>query len=323
MSYKSVWDFGRAGKANYSVHGIGEYPSKIRPMVFAKVVERFSKPGDIILDPFCGCGTLPVEAKIQGRSSVSYDINPYAVELTKKKLNKLNKDETIRLTQDFITDCQEELTNTNGVRKFKKIQIEKEINKLQKRLNDLDNPTSIYYETTHIVKAHDARDQDLPKESVNAVMTDIPYANMIQYSSCPGDLSLIVDYSAFLEELEKALKNAEASLKKEGYFVIFCADYRIGASRKILPVHVDVINIMRGFGLTLFDTYIWRYYRSGSFRPFGKHPYQAMNVHIYILVFYKSEGEQLNKANRSVRYRPRLKQKIEKSSNLNNFKNSI
>jgi len=33
MSYKSVWDFGRAGKANYGVHSVGEYPTKIRPLV--------------------------------------------------------------------------------------------------------------------------------------------------------------------------------------------------------------------------------------------------------------------------------------------------
>ena len=44
MSYKSVWDFGRSGgKTNYSVHSIGEYPSKIRPLIFHEVVKRFSK----------------------------------------------------------------------------------------------------------------------------------------------------------------------------------------------------------------------------------------------------------------------------------------
>ena len=60
MSYLSVWDFGRDGKANYSVHGIGEYPSKIRPIVISKIIERFSKIGDTVLDPFCGGGTVAV-----------------------------------------------------------------------------------------------------------------------------------------------------------------------------------------------------------------------------------------------------------------------
>ena len=81
MSYKSVWDFGRSGGiTNYSVHSIGEYPSKIRPIVFHQIVKRFSNKGDIILDPFCGCGTMAVEAKIQGRHSINFDINPNAIE---------------------------------------------------------------------------------------------------------------------------------------------------------------------------------------------------------------------------------------------------
>ena len=88
MSYKSVWDFGREGKANYSVHTIGEYPSKIRPVVFHEIVKRFSNKNDIILDPFCGCGTMAVEAKLLGRNSINYDINPNAIKLTEEKLNR-------------------------------------------------------------------------------------------------------------------------------------------------------------------------------------------------------------------------------------------
>jgi hypothetical protein len=67
---------------------------------------------------------------------------------------------------------------------------------------------------------------------------------------------------------------------------------------------------MRNLGLILFDTYIWRYYRSGGFRPFGKRPFQAMNVHTYILVFHKPNGEELNKKNSEVKYRKKLIEKI-------------
>ncbi len=81
-----------------------------------------------------------------------------------------------------------------------------------------------------------------------------------------------------------------------------------------MPIHADVINIMRKLGFVLFDLYIWRYYRSGDFRPFGKKPFQAMNVHSYILVFYKSNGLELNKANRAPRYRKKLVEKISKNS---------
>lgn len=311
MSYKSVWDFGRAGKANYSVHRIGEYPSKIRPIVFSHVVEMFSKKGDKILDPFCGCGTLAVEAKIYGRNSINYDINPYAVELATRKLDALNKNEMVRLTEEFIREHEKEYKNAK--RKFAKVQLEKEIKKLRNRLEELNGGNPSYCDTTHLVEIGDARELNLDDGSMDVVITDIPYASMIKYSNHPADLSRIEDYPAFLREIRKAFLEIWRVLRRDKYCVIFCADYRVGASRKILPVHADVINIMREIGFTLFDTYIWRYYRSGGFRPFGKPPYQAMNLHIYILVFHKPDGGELNKPNRPVRYRPRLKEKLTKS----------
>lgn len=317
MSYKSVWDFGRnGGTTNYSVHKIGEYPSKIRPIVFHEIVKRFSNIGDIILDPFCGCGTLLVDAKILGRNSINYDINENAVNLSNTKLESLNLDEIKKTYDYFIMELnkEKELIET---KKLRQIQIDKEIKKyedLKKKILNLN--------TSHIIKKEDARNVkiiddiikiDLNKEYVDSIITDIPYSNMIKYSNLENDLSTITDYNIFLEELNISFKNMISVLKKDGYCTIFVADYRISASRKILPLHADVINLMRNLGMTLFDTFIWRYYRSGGFRPFGKRPFQAMNVHTYILVFHKPINEELNKSNRDVRYRKKLIEKIKKN----------
>jgi len=331
MSYKSIWDFGREGKANYSVHTIGEYPSKIRPIVFANVVERFSKEGDIILDPFCGCGTMAVEAKLQGRNSINYDINQNAIELTRKKLDSLTKQEMIKAYMELMKDLEKDFQTILGngdleyKSKFKQEQSKKEFAKLKKKLEEIKKDNSFYHKTKHITEIKDARvinyiedikKIDPNKEFVDSIITDIPYASMIKYSDLKDDLSTIEDYDTFLDELSKSFIKMTDILKKDGYCVIFVADYRVGASRKILPIHADVINIMRDLGLTLFDTYIWRYYRSGGFRPFGKRPYQAMNIHTYILVFHKPNGEELNKANNGVRYRKKLIEKIENNKTL-------
>jgi len=319
MSYKSVWDFGRSGgTTNYSVHSIGEYPSKIRPLVFHEIVKRFSKQGDIVLDPFCGCGTMAVEAKILGRHSINYDINENAINLTKEKLNKLTKEEIKNAYDYFINELIKENENEKTT-KLRKVQIEKEIIKYKKLVEEIIN-----FETKHISGVKDARVDDYledirkidsKKDFVDSIITDIPYASMIKYSDLRNDLSTIEDYDKFLEELAKSFEKMIASLKKDGYCTIFVADYRIGASRKILPLHTDVTNIMRDLGMTLFDTFIWRYYRSGGFRPFGKRPFQAMNVHTYILVFHKPDGEELNKSNREVRYRKRLIEKLNGNRN--------
>jgi DNA modification methylase len=310
MSYKSVWDFGRGGITNYSVHALGEYPTKIRPIVIAQVVERFSKEGDTIFDPFCGSGTVAVEAKLQGRHSVNYDINPRAVELTNDKINRLDKTELEAATRFLIQSEKDNINRNDGELKVK--QSEKLIKKFNLRLERILSNDPGIINTKHVVSLKDARDIDLLNESVDVIITDIPYAGMIEYSDIENDLSNL-DYGEFLKELTKSFGEMWRVLKPGKYCVIFVADYRVGASRKIIPVHSDVIQKMLRIGFQLFDLYIWRYYRSGGFRPFGKRPYQAMNIHSYVLCFYKPTGLEEEKDNKPIRYRKRLTEKLGKN----------
>ena len=50
------------------------------------LVNDWTSAGDVVVDPFCGCGTIAVEAAARGRGIVASDWNPYAVALTKAKL---------------------------------------------------------------------------------------------------------------------------------------------------------------------------------------------------------------------------------------------
>ena len=137
---------------------------------------------------------------------------------------------------------------------------------------------------------------------------------MICYSDLPADLSTIEDYESFLDALGSVFDEMARALKPNRYCAVFVADYRIARSRVILPLHADVIGLMQARGFDLFDLYVWRYYCSGGFRPFGAKPYQAMNVHSYILVFHKPVAPKALVKNRPVRYRPRLTEKLQKTT---------
>jgi len=50
------------------------------------LVLKWTHPGDLIVDPFCGSGVVALEAVSNGRQAVVGDWNPYAVLLTKAKL---------------------------------------------------------------------------------------------------------------------------------------------------------------------------------------------------------------------------------------------
>jgi hypothetical protein len=67
------------------VHGFHSYPARLHPETARRLVEGFSPPGGRVLDPFCGSGTVLVEARQVGRQAFGIDANPLAVELATLK----------------------------------------------------------------------------------------------------------------------------------------------------------------------------------------------------------------------------------------------
>ncbi len=86
------WAFSEAKRADttYITHGYHRYPAKFIPQLARRLIERYSEPSDMVLDPFCGCGTTLVESAVAKRYSYGSDINPIAVMITKAKTQYLD-----------------------------------------------------------------------------------------------------------------------------------------------------------------------------------------------------------------------------------------
>ena len=69
-----------------SLHQLSPYFGKIKSSIAGDLVERFSKPGDLVVDPFAGAGTIPLEASIRHRRAFGSDLSPYARILSIAKL---------------------------------------------------------------------------------------------------------------------------------------------------------------------------------------------------------------------------------------------
>ena len=69
----------------YITHGYHRYPAKFIPQIVSRLVAKYTKEGDLVVDPFGGCGTTLVESKVMCRPSIGVDINPVAVLMTKAK----------------------------------------------------------------------------------------------------------------------------------------------------------------------------------------------------------------------------------------------
>lgn len=62
----------------YATHGYHRYPAKFIPQLAARLIQRYSREGELVVDPFMGSGTTLVEAKLLRRPSIGADINPVA-----------------------------------------------------------------------------------------------------------------------------------------------------------------------------------------------------------------------------------------------------
>jgi DNA modification methylase len=67
-------------------HSICSFPSKMKPALASVLVDLFSLPDSVVLDPFGGCGTIPFEAALKGRPTVSNDLSPLAHAITSAKV---------------------------------------------------------------------------------------------------------------------------------------------------------------------------------------------------------------------------------------------
>jgi site-specific DNA-methyltransferase (adenine-specific) len=65
------------------------YPTQKPVALLKRIISVSSNPGDVVLDPFCGCGTTIEAAKQLGRQWIGIDVTLYAVTLIENACRKL------------------------------------------------------------------------------------------------------------------------------------------------------------------------------------------------------------------------------------------
>ena len=73
-----------------SLHQLSPYIGKLKSTIARDLIQQYSCPGQLVVDMFCGSGTVPLEAARLGRRVFASDSSKYAVVLTKGKLQAPN-----------------------------------------------------------------------------------------------------------------------------------------------------------------------------------------------------------------------------------------
>ena len=84
----------------HSFHPMCSYLASFPAALTHAFIARYSRPGDVVLDPFSGRGTTPLQACAEGRVGVGNDLNPFAHLLTAAKVEPATRAQAMtRLAQ--------------------------------------------------------------------------------------------------------------------------------------------------------------------------------------------------------------------------------
>ena len=109
-----------------------DYPTKKPNALLERIIRSSTRPGDLVLDPFCGCGTAIESAHMLGRRWIGIDISGPAVDEIEDRLRKHGqyRDEHY----DILEGSPETMGEYNRLTPYEKQDW------LIRRLNGLPNP---------------------------------------------------------------------------------------------------------------------------------------------------------------------------------------
>lgn len=78
-------------------HGFHSYAGRLHPSIARGVIARWSPPGGVVMDPFCGSGTVLVEGLVAGRRATGIDASPLAVAIARVRSQVLSEEDRAAL----------------------------------------------------------------------------------------------------------------------------------------------------------------------------------------------------------------------------------
>ena len=110
--YTLDWELEDAD-TRYYTHGYHPYSAKYIPQIPYRLVSKFTKKNELVLDNFMGSGTTLVESKVLGRNAIGIDVNPLACLISKVKTTTIQKSTLVEISKILIL-LKEDIINLRG-----------------------------------------------------------------------------------------------------------------------------------------------------------------------------------------------------------------
>ncbi len=243
----SVWDDLRKTREEKSL----DHPALFPSMLAERLLKIFTKPRDIVLDPFVGSGSTLVAAQKLNRDGVGIDINPDYVELTEKRLASSSPCPQEEGSFRLITGDALNLSAH-----------------VQPQSVDICITSPPYWDILTQRRTADGKD-------------------IRNYGDRSADLGTLSSYDDFLSQMARVFSGVYEALKTEKFCCVVLMDLR--KKDQFYPLHMDLTAEMRRLGFTLDDIIIWdRRHEYSNLRPLG-YPYvfRVNKVHEFIMLYQK------------------------------------
>ncbi len=122
LNWALSFDNYKEAETTKHVHRLHPYKGKFIPQLVEYFLddhidhfkkEVFFKPGDIVLDPFCGSGTTLVQANELGLNAVGIDVSAFNVMISSCKIKKYDLDDVTREIKRITISLQEFLSSSH------------------------------------------------------------------------------------------------------------------------------------------------------------------------------------------------------------------
>ena len=229
-----------------------QHPATYAESDIIRLIEFFTKPDDLVLDPFVGSGSTLMACEESHRAGTGIELVENWAEIARQRLESV----TPNSNQQLI----------NGDSRL-------ELKKLTDNSFDFIVTSPPYWSILRKDKDHKAK-----KERIEKGLDT-------HYSDKTDDLGNIESYSDFLEELTSIFADCARVLKNKHYMCVVVSDFR--HKSKFYSYHADISEIIENVGLCLEGITIL-VQDSKSLYPYGI-PYAFVsNIHHqYVLVFKK------------------------------------
>lgn len=128
--------------------------------------------------------------------------------------------------------------------------------------------------TDHQLCRGDAREMELPENSIHLVVTSPPYWTLKRYRDCDGQLGHISDYHRFLGELDKVWARCHSALVPGGRLICVVGDVCLSRRRNlgrhtVVPLHASIQERCRAIGFDNLAPIIWHKIANAAYEAEG------------------------------------------------------